>query len=154
MTIVGVISDTHSLLRPEAVEALKGSDLIVHAGDIGSPGIIDALSEIAPVFAVRGNVDKGEWASKFPQDEVVEVADKYLYVLHNVNEIDLDPAAAGFEVVVSGHSHKPGIERRGGVLFVNPGSAGPRRFTLPVAIAKLHVSSQGIDVCIHELTLL
>ncbi|WP_089718229.1 metallophosphoesterase family protein [Candidatus Entotheonella palauensis] len=154
MTIVGVISDTHSLLRPEAVEALKGSDLIVHAGDIGSPGIIDALSEIAPVFAVRGNVDKGEWASKFPQDEVVEVAGKYLYVLHNVNEIDLDPAAAGFEVVVSGHSHKPGIERRGGVLFVNPGSAGPRRFTLPVAIAKLHVSSQGIDVCIHELTLL
>lgn len=154
MTTVGMISDTHSLLRPEAIEALKGSDLIVHAGDIGSVDVIDGLSAIAPVFAVRGNVDKGEWATQFPQEEVVEVAGKYLYVLHNVNEMDLDPVAAGFDVVVSGHSHKPSIEERAGVLFVNPGSAGPRRFTLPIAIAKLNVTSQGIEAYIHALRLL
>jgi uncharacterized protein len=154
MTTVGIISDTHSLLRPEAIEALKGSDLIVHAGDIGSIEIIDALSEMAPVFAVRGNVDKGEWATQFPQEEMVEVAGKYLYVLHNVNDIHLDPVAAGFDVVISGHSHKPSIGKRRGVLFVNPGSAGPRRFTLPIAIAKLNVTSQEIEASIHELRLL
>lgn len=152
MPTVGVISDTHGLLRPEAIEVLQGSDLIVHAGDIGSIDVIDALSEVAPVFAVRGNVDKGEWATKFPCEEVVEVAGKYLYVLHNVHDIDLDPAAAGFDVVVSGHSHKPGIEKKGDVLFVNPGSAGPRRFTLPIAVARLDISVQGIEAHIQELT--
>ncbi|PON15299.1 metallophosphoesterase [Candidatus Entotheonella serta] len=156
MTIVGLISDTHGLLRPEAVEVLKGSDLIVHAGDIGSIDVVEALSEIAPVVAVRGNVDKGEWAGQFPEDEVVEVpgTGKFLYVLHNVHDLDLDPAAAGFDVVISGHSHRPGIKKRGDVLFVNPGSAGPRRFTLPIATGTLKISAQGIEAHIHELILL
>lgn len=151
MTTVGIISDTHNLLRPVAIRALEGSDLIVHAGDIGSIEVIDGLSAIASVHAVRGNIDKGAWATKFPPEAVVQVAGKYLYVLHNRNAIDLDPAAAGFDVVISGHSHKPGIEKVGGVLFVNPGSAGPRRFTLPVTIAKLRITSQTIEASVHEL---
>ena len=151
MTTVGIISDTHSLLRPEAVHALEGSDLIVHAGDIGSIEVISDLSAIANVRAVRGNIDKGTWAAKFPTEDVVEVDGKYLYVLHNLNEIYLDPAAAGFDVVISGHSHKPGVETVNGVLFVNPGSAGPRRFTLSIAVAKLYVTSRGIEVTVHEL---
>jgi putative phosphoesterase len=151
MITVGLISDTHSLLRPQAIQALKGVDLIVHAGDIGSIDIIDGLSAIAPVRAVRGNIDKGTWAQQFPADDVIEIDGKYLYVLHNRHEIDLDPAAAGFDVVISGHSHKPSIDKVGGVLFVNPGSAGPRRFTLPIAVAKLRITPQAIEAEVHEL---
>jgi putative phosphoesterase len=134
---VGVISDTHGLLRPEAVEALKGSELIVHAGDIGGPEVIEALRAIAPVVAVRGNNDRGEWAEEFPVYDVVEVGAAFVYVLHDLKELDLSPEAAGFRVVVSGHSHKPLVEERRGVLFLNPGSAGPRRFKLPVTVARL-----------------
>lgn len=151
MTAVGVISDTHGLLRPQAIEALQGSELIVHAGDIGSIEVVDRLSEIAPVFAIRGNVDREKWAEKFPLTEVVKVKERYLYVLHNLNELDLDPVAAGFDVVISGHSHKPAVQNKNGVLYVNPGSAGPRRFTLPVAIARLYIKPEGIEAHIHEL---
>lgn len=148
---VGVISDTHGLLREESIEVLRESELIVHAGDIGSVDVIDRLSGIAPVVAVRGNVDKEPWAKKFPLDKVVNVCGKYLYVLHNLNEIDLDPVAAGFDVVISGHSHKPAIHNKDGVLYVNPGSAGPRRFRLPVAVATLHITPKGIEAHIQEL---
>lgn len=151
MTIIGIISDTHGLLRAEAVRVLEGSNLIIHAGDIGSIEVISGLSAIANVRAVRGNIDKGAWAAKFPTEDIVEVDSKFLYVLHNVNEINLDPVAAGFDVVISGHSHKPGIETANGVLFVNPGSAGPRRFTLPITLAKLYVTSTGIEAKVHEL---
>lgn len=152
MTTVGLISDTHSLLRPQAVEALQGVDLIVHAGDIGTLDVIDRLCYIAPVRAVRGNIDKASWAQQFPADDVVEIDGKYLYVLHNRHELDLDPAAAGFDVVISGHSHKPGIDKAGDVLFVNPGSAGPRRFSLPIALAKLYITPQAIRAEIQELS--
>ncbi|HEV7891042.1 MAG TPA: metallophosphoesterase family protein [Pyrinomonadaceae bacterium] len=137
--VVGVISDTHGLLRPEAVEALKGSELIVHAGDIGGPEVIEALRAIAPVVAVRGNNDRGPWAEEFPAYDVVEVNSALVYVLHDLKELDLNPEAAGFRVVVSGHSHKPLAEERRGVLYLNPGSAGPRRFKLPVTVARLDI---------------
>jgi putative phosphoesterase len=137
MPVVGLISDTHGLLRPEAVRALVGSDLIIHAGDVGGPEILDALRTVAPVVAVRGNVDTGAWASALPATAVAEAGGTLIYVLHDLNELDLDPAAAGFGVVVSGHSHQPARAERGGVLFVNPGSAGRRRFKLPVTVARL-----------------
>jgi len=137
MAIVGLISDTHGLLRPEAMRALAGSDLIIHAGDIGAPEILDALRALAPVAAVKGNVDTGAWAANLPATAVAEAGGTLIYVLHDLGELDLDPAAAGFGVVVSGHSHKPGSLERGGVLFVNPGSAGRRRFKLPVTVARL-----------------
>jgi putative phosphoesterase len=137
--IVGVISDTHGLLRPEAVEALKGSERIIHAGDVGTAEIIEKLAAIAPVTAIRGNVDKGEWAHKLPETEVVEVAGISIYVLHDVGQMDLKPEASGFAVVISGHSHVPKQETRNGVLYFNPGSAGPRRFKLPVTIGKLTI---------------
>ncbi|MGD0364261.1 MAG: metallophosphoesterase family protein [Bryobacteraceae bacterium] len=137
MAILGLISDTHGLLRPEAVRALAGSDLIIHAGDVGGPEILDALRAVAPVVAVRGNVDIGPWAAALPVTAVAEIAGATIYVLHDVNELDLNPAAAGFGVVVSGHSHQPRSEERGGVLFVNPGSAGRRRFKLPITVARL-----------------
>ncbi len=135
--LIGVIADTHGLLRPEAVAALGGCDHIIHAGDIGRPEVIEQLSEIAPVSAIRGNVDKGDWATVFPQNKVVAIAGRHLYLLHNARDLDLDPRAAGFDCVISGHSHKPSIEARDGVLFVNPGSAGPRRFKLPIAVATI-----------------
>ena len=135
---IGLISDTHGLLRPQALAALAGSDLIIHAGDVGNPEILQALKAIAPVFAVRGNVDTEPWALALPETEVVDTGAAAIYVLHDVHALDLDPAAAGFQMVVSGHSHKPGRTERGGVLFVNPGSAGPRRFDLPVTVALLH----------------
>jgi putative phosphoesterase len=138
--MIGVISDTHGLLRPEAVQALKGSDLIIHAGDVGDPKILDELGAIAPVIAVRGNIDTGDWAMKLPEYEVVEREGVSIYVLHDVNQLDLDPVTAGLQVVVSGHSHKPGVRTVNGVLYLNPGSAGPRRFKLPVTVAHLHVS--------------
>ncbi len=125
------------MLRPEAVRALAGSDLIIHAGDVGAPEILDALRAVAPVVAVRGNVDSGAWAAKLPATAVAEVGGTLIYVLHDLNELDLDPAAAGFRLVVSGHSHKPASVERVGVLFVNPGSAGRRRFKLPVTVARL-----------------
>src|SRR5262245_28182096 len=142
---VGVISDTHGLLRPEAVRALRGSDLILHAGDIGDPDIIGTLREIAPVFPVRGNVDTGRWAMKLPATEIVEVGDVLFYVLHDQAELDLDPRTAGFSAVVYGHSHQPSIETRGDVLFLNPGSAGPRRFKLPVTVAHVLVSGRELS---------
>ena len=135
--VVGLISDTHGLLRPEAVRALAGSDLIIHAGDVGAPEILDALRAMAPLVAVRGNVDKGAWASALPATAVADAGGTLIYILHDLNELDLDPAAGGFGVVVSGHSHKPARTERGGVLFVNPGSAGRRRFKLPVTVARL-----------------
>jgi putative phosphoesterase len=137
--VVGVVADTHGLLRPKVLEALQGSHVIVHAGDVGRPEILDALREIAPVHAVRGNVDRGGWAQALPSTEVVQAGDALLYVLHDVGELDLDPVAAGFHAVIFGHSHRPGTEIRNGVLFLNPGSAGPRRFRLPVTVAKIAV---------------
>jgi putative phosphoesterase len=137
--LIGVISDTHGLLRPEAVEALRGVEHIIHAGDIGAPEVLASLEEIAPVTAVRGNNDRGAWAGRIPTTAVVEAAGLRIYVLHDVNELDLDPAVAGFGVVVAGHSHRPSQDERDGVLFFNPGSAGPRRFKLPISIGRLRV---------------
>ena len=141
---VGVISDTHGLLRPEAVEALRGSDLIVHAGDVGSPEVLRGLERIAPVTAVRGNNDHGAWAGKLPLTHALEVGGATLYVIHDVHELDLDPNAAGLSAVIAGHSHKPLAEERDGVLFLNPGSAGPRRFRLPVSVGRLVVSGSRV----------
>ena len=139
--LIGLISDTHGLLRPEAVAALRGSELIVHAGDVGNPEILESLRELAPVVAVRGNVDTSAWARQLPETAVAEVGDVRLYVLHDVHALDLNPAAAGFGAVISGHSHKFGQSERAGVLYINPGSAGPRRFSLPVTVAWLDVSA-------------
>jgi putative phosphoesterase len=136
-TILGLISDTHGLLREDAVRALRGSDLILHAGDVGAPEILETLKSIAPVVAVRGNVDTGEWAQALPLTEVIPVGLVRIYMLHIFEDLDLDPAAAGFPIVVSGHSHKPGQTEKGGVLYINPGSAGPCRFHLPVTVARL-----------------
>ena len=148
---IGLISDTHGLVRPEAFEALRGSDLIVHAGDVGKPGVLEELGEIAPVFAVRGNVDAGEWAESLPRTEVVEAGGRLLYVIHNIAELDLDPVAARFDAVIYGHSHQPKIEERDGVLYMNPGSAGPRRFTLPVAVGRLRVGEGPLDAELIQL---
>ncbi|MBW8064698.1 MAG: metallophosphoesterase family protein [Nitrospira sp.] len=149
--VVGVISDTHGLLRPEAVAELKSSELIVHAGDIGTPEVLDELGKIAPVIAVRGNSDKGAWAATLPDTEVVQAGEFSFYVLHDVNELDLDPTAAEFTAVITGHSHRPGVEERNGVLFLNPGSAGPRRFKLPVTLARLHIRDGTLNVEVVEL---
>jgi uncharacterized protein len=141
---VGVISDTHGLLRPEAVAALAGVERIVHAGDIGSPDVLAALGRIAPVAAVRGNNDREAWAARIPETEIVEVGDVSLYVLHDLHELDLDPRAAGFAAVIAGHSHQPRVEEKGGVLYLNPGSAGPRRFKLPISLARLTVTGPRV----------
>jgi len=142
--LVGVISDTHGLVRPEVLAALAGADHIVHAGDIGAPEVLSALAQLAPITAVRGNNDRGEWARSLATTAAVEIAGVSFYVLHDLYELDLDPQAAGFAAVIAGHSHRPLIEERDGVLFVNPGSAGPRRFTLPVAIARLHIAAARV----------
>jgi putative phosphoesterase len=142
--LVGVISDTHGLMRPQALDALAGSDLIIHAGDVGRPEVLDALRVLAPVHAVRGNVDKGSWAARLPMTELVEAGRHLLYVLHIIEELDLDPPTAGFSAVIFGHSHKPSIETRDGVLWLNPGSAGPRRFDLPVSVARVRVTESGL----------
>lgn len=139
MTVVGVISDTHGLLRPEAVEALRGVERILHAGDVGAPEILRELEKIAPVTAVRGNVDLGAWAAGIPSNDVIEVEGASIYMLHILGELDLKPEASGFGVVVYGHSHVPKMETKNGVLYFNPGSAGPRRFKLPVTVGKLVV---------------
>lgn len=138
---ISVISDTHGLLRPEVLDALQGSDHIIHAGDVGAPEIIEKLANIAAVIAIRGNVDKGVWARKLPETEVVEISGISIYVVHDLAKLDLKPEAAGFAVVISGHSHVPKQETRHGVLYFNPGSAGPRRFKLPVTIGKLTISA-------------
>jgi putative phosphoesterase len=136
---IGLVSDTHGLLRPQALRALEGSDLIIHAGDVGDPEILERLKTLAPVFAVRGNVDTDPWALALPETEVIETDLATFYVLHDVHALDLDPVAAGFHIIVSGHSHEPARTEHGGVLFLNPGSAGPRRFHLPVTVALLHL---------------
>lgn len=147
MKTVGVVSDTHGLLRMEALEALEGVDLIVHAGDIGSPQIIEALEELAPVCAVRGNVDRGIWAGEFSETEIVEVDGLDLHVLHDLGQLDLDPATAGFRVVIYGHSHDPKVTEKQGVVYLNPGSAGPRRMRLPISMARMVVGDvEGLKV--------
>jgi uncharacterized protein len=142
--LIGVISDTHGLLRPEAVAALHGSDHIIHAGDVGAPEILEELSRIAPVTAVRGNIDKAAWARKLPETEVVEIGGISIYILHDLARLDLKPEAAGFAAVISGHSHVPKQGVKNGVLYFNPGSAGPRRFKLPVSIGKLIVADERV----------
>jgi uncharacterized protein len=136
---LGLISDTHGLMRPEVIDALRGSDVIIHAGDIGAPAVLESLARIAPVRAIRGNNDRDAWAASIPATDVVELGPHSIHVLHNCAELDLDPVAAGFTIVVSGHSHRPAIEKRGSVLYVNPGSAGPRRFKLPVTVATITI---------------
>lgn len=150
--LIGIISDTHGLVRPEALEALAGVEMILHAGDIGKQEVLDTLNQIAPVVAVRGNNDKGEWAQSLPDVEVVEVGNMSIYMLHDLKEIDISPSGAGFRVVVSGHSHKPSIADDRGVLYVNPGSAGPRRFKLPVSLAHLTVQGEKVQAKIVELS--
>ena len=133
-------------MRPEAVRALQGVELIVHAGDVGKAAILDALRAVAPVTAVRGNVDRGVWAHGLPKTDALEIDEAPVYVIHDINDLDIDPKAAGFKVVVSGHSHQPSIEERNGIIFVNPGSAGPRRFNLPVSIALMYVQNKSVHV--------
>ncbi|MBR0344276.1 MAG: metallophosphoesterase family protein [Rudaea sp.] len=151
MLRIGLISDTHGLLRPEALAFLRGSDHIVHAGNIGNQDILQKLSAIAPVTAVRGNNDKDEWARTIPETQLVKFGKTFVYVLHDLAELDIEPKAAGVDIVVSGHSHRPIVEKRDGVLFVNPGSAGPRRFKLPIAVGELVIANESIAPRIVEL---
>ena len=150
-TVVGVIADTHGLLRPEAVAALASVDLIVHAGDIGSAALLDELAAIAPVLAVRGNNDRERWAARLPETVTTEIAGVRLHVIHDVKMLQGDPAALGVDVIISGHSHKPRVEHRAGLLLLNPGSAGPRRFSLPIAMARLRLGRSGVRAEIVEL---
>ena len=149
--MIGVISDTHGLLRPEAFAALQGSDRIIHAGDIGDPVILDRLAEIAPVTAVRGNVDREAWAKSIAETELLEVDGASIYILHILENLDLQPKAAGIQAVIYGHSHVPKQEMKDGVLYFNPGSAGPRRFQLPVSVGKLIVDAGKIRSEIIQL---
>lgn len=151
MTTIGLISDTHKLLRPEAISALEGVDLIVHAGDVGSQEVIDGLSRVAPVRAIKGNIDKAGWASCLPNEEIVLLQGKVLYVIHSINELVRDPLAEGFDAVIFGHSHRPAIYSRGGIIYVNPGSAGPRRFSLPITLAKMHIHAGVIKTEVIQL---
>ena len=151
--LIGVISDTHGLLRPEAIDALRESDHIIHAGDVGSPEILEKLAAIAPVTAVRGNVDKEAWSRNLPETEVLELGGISLYVLHDLAQLDLNPEAAGFAVVISGHSHVPKQEMLDGVLYFNPGSAGPRRFKLPVSVGRLILRDGEVRGELVELAL-
>jgi uncharacterized protein len=150
-TQIGVISDTHGLLRPEAIEALTGSDLILHAGDIGKPEILEELNTIAPVVAVRGNNDTGDWAQTIPESETITVENVSIHLLHIAKDLRLDPKTAGVQVVISGHSHKPSLEEREGILFLNPGSAGPRRFKLPISVACLYVKDKTVQAQVVDL---
>ena len=140
---IGVISDTHGLLRPEAIDALRGADWIIHAGDVGKELILTQLAAVAPLTAIRGNVDRGAWAERLLPTETLQVGDTLLYVIHDVHDLDLHPGAASIRAVISGHSHQPSIREQGGVLYLNPGSAGPRRFKLPVSVARLEVDQAG-----------
>ena len=146
--IISIISDTHGLLRPEALPLLRGSAHIIHAGDIGAPEIIPELEKIAPVTAIRGNVDTQAWARRFPETEVVELGGLHIYVIHDANALDLNPKAAGFAAVISGHSHQPKQETKDGVLYFNPGSAGPRRFSLPISVGRLEIVDKKIKATI------
>jgi putative phosphoesterase len=152
MTNIGVISDIHGLLRPEAIEALRGSEHIIHAGDVGDPSILEKLREIAPVTAVRGNVDGGIWGRTLPLTTVLQVSGVSIYVLHILDDLDLKPEAAGFAAVIYGHSHKPHTETKNGVLYFNPGSAGPRRFDLSVTVGRLRIRRAAIESEIVQLT--
>ena len=149
--MVGIISDTHGLLRPEAVSALTGCDLILHAGDVGSAEVLEGLRAVAPVHAVRGNVDRGDWADILPESAVVAVRGMHFYLVHNIADLDLDPAASGFAAVVTGHSHQPQVKSKAGVVYINPGSAGPRRFRLPVCLARAVL--RGDDIRAEIVTL-
>jgi hypothetical protein len=149
---VGIISDTHDLLRPKAIDFLRGSDFIIHAGDICDPMVIEELASIAPVTAVRGNNDVGAWARELKETELIEIGGIFIYVIHDLAQLDIDPIAAGVRVVVSGHSHKPAIEHRDGVVFVNSGSAGPRRFKLPISAAELVIAGGSVSARLVELT--
>ncbi|SPD73563.1 conserved hypothetical protein [uncultured Desulfobacterium sp.] len=140
---IGIISDTHGLLRPEAISALSDCDTIIHAGDVGDLGILERLRRIAPVHAVQGNTDKGKWTETLPLTKGVELHDHFIYVLHDIEQLDIDPAAAKIEMVVFGHSHKPAVEKKDTVLYLNPGSAGPRRYSLPVTLAKVTLNAAG-----------
>lgn len=148
---VGVISDTHGLMRPQAVKAMHGSDLIIHGGDVGQPEILDTLESIAPVHTVRGNVDYEPWTQRLPSTKVVEAGDVLIYVLHNLYNLNIDPVVSGFRMVVYGHSHRPSIEEKRSAIFLNPGSAGPRRFSLPVSVARVKVTGNEIETEIMEL---
>lgn len=148
---IGLIADTHGLLRPEALHALCGVDHIVHAGDVGRPDVLERLWRVAPVTAVRGNVDHGAWADRLPTTAEVELGGAWFHVLHALEDLDLDPRAAGFDVVVHGHTHRPEIRREKGVWLVNPGSAGPRRFRLPVSLAVAAVGPGGVEVALVDL---
>jgi putative phosphoesterase len=148
---IGIISDTHGLLRPEALRMLAHVDHIIHGGDIGDPEIITALRKIAPVTAIRGNVDTGKWATEFAETECVRLAGRLFYVLHDLNSLQIDPVAQGIDVIVSGHSHVPKINTVDGLLYLNPGSAGRRRFKLPITLARLEISPDGLKPIIHDL---
>jgi putative phosphoesterase len=152
-TVIGVVSDTHGLLRPEALKHLNGVHRIVHAGDIGAPNVLERLQNLAPVDAVRGNNDKGTWAEAIPETLFLEIRGHQVHVLHDLNRIDLSPSAVGLSVVISGHSHKPVVEEHDGVLFINPGSLGPRRFRLPISLAKLYITAESVRAEIIELRL-
>ena len=148
---IGVISDTHDLLRPSAKEFLRGSDLILHGGDICNEDVLTELATIASVTAVRGNNDKGAWARKLQESEILRIGEVFIYVIHDLTGMDIDPEGAGIRVVVSGHSHRPKVEEKGGVLFVNPGSAGPRRFKLPISVAEISVDGVAVSARVVEL---
>lgn len=149
--LIGVISDTHGLLRPQALSLLEGADAIIHAGDIGDPAIIPALQALAPVTAIRGNIDRAVWARGFAETELVQLGGKSIFVLHELKTLARDPAAERIDVVISGHSHVPKIETRGGVLYLNPGSAGPRRFKLPITLATLRITRGKMQAEIHAV---
>ena len=149
--VLGVISDTHGLLRPEALEALRGSDLILHAGDVGDGGILEALEEVAPVVAIRGNTDRGDLARALPDTQAVEVGGHILYIIHDIGALDLRPDAAGFAAVIFGHSHQPEIREDRGVLYFNPGSAGHRRFDYPVTVGRIRVREEGLEAEVLDI---
>jgi uncharacterized protein len=148
---IGIISDTHGILRPEAEQRLAGVDHIIHAGDIGRPEVIDRLSRIAPVIAIKGNVDKGPWAANYPDTQTVRLGRRSIYIIHDIHDLQLDPVSRGISVIISGHSHKPLIETKDGVLYLNPGSAGPRRFNLPITMATLDLTAGSLTPRLHHL---
>ncbi len=149
--IIGVISDTHGLLRPETIKYLKDVDLIIHAGDVGSEKVLNDLKQIAPVYAVRGNCDQEEWAKKLPRTEIVEVASNLIYLIHDIQQINIDPKTAGLSIVIYGHSHRPAIDKKEGIYYLNPGSIGPKRFNLPISLAKIIIEDKKINIEIIEL---
>lgn len=149
--LIGVISDTHGLVRPEVYTAFEGCDLILHAGDVGSGDVLDELRSMAPVVAVRGNTDRGIISSMLPFTEVVEIGEVFIYILHDLNDLDIEPKAAGFNIIISGHTHKPSYIQEDGIIYLNPGSAGPRRFDLPVTVALMEIYGKDISIDIIEI---